>query len=49
MTEMANEQIREVTAEEIEAVSGGVIAIIRPEQKPMDDRLSALLPYIEQK
>jgi hypothetical protein len=49
MAKTANEQVREVTADEIEAVSGGVIAIIRPENRPADDRLVALLPYIEQK
>jgi len=35
---------------EIEAVGGGVTAIIGPQNKPgSPDRLTALLPYIEQK
>jgi hypothetical protein len=43
-------QVRELTPAEIEAVSGGVIAIIQPEYKPSGmDRIHSLLPYIEQK
>jgi hypothetical protein len=43
-------QVRELTADQIEAVSGGVIAIIQPEYKPSGmDRIHSTLPYIEQK
>jgi len=49
MTATANRQVRDLAADEVETVAGGVIAIIRPENKPADDRLVALLPYIEQK
>ena len=50
MTATTNEQVHELTADEIEVVAGGVIAIIRSEPPPPGlDRLTALLPYIEQK
>jgi len=50
MTATTNERVHELTADEIEAVAGGVTAIIGPQNKPgSPDRLTALLPYIEQK
>jgi len=50
MTATTDEQVHELAADEIEAVAGGVIAIIQPEHQPAGlDRLTALLPYIEQK
>jgi len=43
-------QIGKLKETELEAVSGGVIAIIRPEHKSGAlDRMQSLLPYIEQK
>ena len=55
MTVMTSEQLHELTTNEIGAVSGGVIAIIRPDNQPVDalvviggmDHSQSLLPYIE--
>ena len=55
MTVMTSEQLHELATNEIEAVSGGVIAIIRPNNRRVDglvviggmDPNQSLLPYIE--
>jgi len=43
-------QVRQLEKDELDAVAGGVIAIIRPEHSSgVLDRVQSLLPYIEQK